>query len=118
MPTKAELESRIEKLGDRITYLEEALKVEEENGLAIEECREMLADLGHNRTFFTEGVESVCQEVKALRYDVGRYRELVASSAWLKACAESEEPMPRRPPEMDRELDSLLVPGDSFALAE
>lgn len=84
---KTELEARVTELEAKAA--EDAL-----NGEAIEECRAALKDVGHDRTFFTDGVASIVQELKALRYDVERFRQ---ASVWrMDVRVASTGPRPKR----------------------
>lgn len=78
---KSEMEARIAELEAQVAKLEEELGAEKLNGEAINDCRGMLADIGHRGTFFDDVVARAVQEIKALRYDQERFRK-VRESTW------------------------------------
>ena len=78
--TKAQLLDELAEARDEIEELKNKLYDEELNGEAIMECRALFDDLGHSAAFFDDVVRSACTEIKALRYDVDRYRRRLESA--------------------------------------
>jgi hypothetical protein len=94
--TKAELQAALEEAAEKIKALEEKLGHESLNGEAIQNCRALLRDIGHEGAYFDDVIRRVVVEIKALRYDAQRYSDLKGrTSVW--SVEEQEREAPKRP---------------------
>lgn len=107
--TKAELQQEVDTLTEEVERLRERLGLATLSEEAVMECRAVLAEVGHERTYFDDAVRAAVMEIKARRYDCERYERM---TKWkMRVEMVSDDKVRAKRPKDIRDWN------DSFALA-